>query len=203
MLGYEGVLGLEQSKAGARDNPEHHTTLPFTRMLAGPMDYTPGAFRNVTREEFVPRMEMPMVQGTRAHQLAMFAVYQAAFQMVADWPKAYENDPSFQFIKDVPATWDETRVLNGKPGEFVTIARRSGKNWFLGSMTNWDAREVDVPLDFLGNGSYSAEIYADAADADTRPQSIHMEKLGVDGKSHLHAKLAPGGGYAVRFVPKR
>ena len=104
ILGYEGVLGLEQSKAGARDNPEHHTTLPFTRMLVGPMDYTPGAFRNVTREEFAPRMEMPVVMGTRAHQLAMFAVYQAAFQMVADWPKAYENDPSFQFIKDAPAS---------------------------------------------------------------------------------------------------
>lgn len=203
ILGYEGVLGLEQSKAGARDNPEHHTTLPFTRMLVGPMDYTPGAFRNVTREEFAPRMEMPVVMGTRAHQLAMFAVYQAAFQMVADWPKAYENDPSFQFIKDAPASWDETHVLNGKPAEFVTIARRRGKDWFLGSMTNWDPRELDLPLNFLGSGSYTAEIYADAPDSDAHPQNIHIEKLTVDRNSHLHPKLAPGGGFAVHFIPKQ
>jgi alpha-glucosidase len=203
VLGYEGVLGLEQSKAGARDNPEHHTTLPFTRMLVGPMDYTPGAFRNVTREAFAPRMEMPVVMGTRAHQLAMFAVYQAAFQMVADWPKAYENDPSFQFIKDAPASWDETHVLSGKPAEFVTIARRRGKDWFLGSMTNWDPRELDLPLNFLGGGSYTAEIYADAPDSDAHPQNIHIEKLTVDRNSHLHPKLAPGGGFAVHFVPKQ
>jgi alpha-glucosidase len=202
VLGYEGVLGLEQSKAGARDNPEHHTTLPFTRMLAGPMDYTPGAFRNVTHEEFTPRMEMPVVMGTRAHQLAMFAVYQAALEMVADWPKAYENDPSFQFIKDAPATWDETRVLNGKPAEFVTIARRRGEEWFLGSLTNWDPRELDLPLSFLGGGNYTAEIYADVPDADTHPQNIHIEKQIVDRNSLLHAKLAPGGGYAVHFLPK-
>lgn len=202
VLGYEGVLGLEQSKAGARDNPEHHTTLPFTRMLVGPMDYTPGAFRNVTREEFVPRMEMPVVMGTRAHQLAMFAVYQASFQMVADWPKAYENDPSFQFIKDAPATWDETRVLNGKPAEFVTIARRHSKDWFLGSLTNWDAREFDLPLSFLGPGSYTAEIYADAPDSDAHPQNIHIEKQTVDRSSRLHPKLAPGGGYAVHLTPR-
>jgi alpha-glucosidase len=203
VFGYEGVLGLEQSKAGARDNPEHHTTLPFTRMLAGPMDYTPGAFRNVSREEFVPRMEMPMVMGTRAHQLAMYAVYQAAFQMVADWPKAYENDPSFEFIKDVPATWDETRVLNGRPGEFVTIARRRGDEWFLGSLTNWDARDLDLSLSFLGNGSYTAEIYADGPGADAHPQNFHIEKQTLNRTSHLTAKLAPGGGYAARFVPKQ
>ena len=203
ILGYEGVLGMEQSKAGMRDNPEHHTTLPFTRMLAGPMDYTPGAFTNVTREEFMPRMESPMAQGTRAHQLAMYAVYQAAFQMVSDWPKAYEGEPAFEFIKAAPATWDETRVLNGRPGEFVTIARRRGQEWFLGSMTDWSARELDLPLDFLGNGPYSAEIYADAADADTHPKNLRIEKQTVDRKTHLNANLAPGGGYAVRLVPKK
>lgn len=202
VMGYEGVLGMEQSKAGARDNPENHTTLPFTRMLAGPMDYTPGAFRNVTRDEFVPRPELPVVMGTRAHQLAMYAIYQAAIQMVSDWPKAYEGDPSFEFIKDAPATWDETRVLNGKPGEFVTIARRRGKEWFLGSITNWNAREIDLPLDFLGLGNFTAEIYADAADSDARPTDVKIEKRSVDRQAHLFAKLAPGGGYAVRFVPK-
>lgn len=203
VLGYEAVLGLEQSKAGSRDNPEHHTTLPFTRMLAGPMDYTPGAFRNVTREEFVPRSELPVVMGTRAHQLAMYAIYQAAIQMVADWPKAYEGDPSFEFIKAAPATWDETRVLNGRPGEFVTIARRHGAEWFLGGITNWDARELDLPLTFLGTGTFIAQIYADASDADLQPKNVRIEQQSVDRNSHLTAKLAPGGGYAVRFVPKQ
>jgi alpha-glucosidase len=202
VMGYEGVLGLEQSKAGGRDNPEHHTMIPFTRMLAGPTDYTPGAFRNVTREEFVPRMESPVVMGTRTHQLAMYAVYQAGIQMVADWPKAYEGEPAFEFIKAVPATWSETRVLNGRPGEFVTIARRHGKEWFLGSMTNWNARELDLPLDFLGSGNFMAEVYADAPDADVHPKNVRIETKTVDRNSHLMAKLKPGGGYAVRFVPK-
>ena len=152
VLGYEGVLGMEQSKAGARDNPDHRATLPFTRMLAGPIDYTPGAFRNVTREEFQPRMESPMVMGTRAQQLAMYVVYQAAFQMVADAPQAYAGQPEFEFIRAVPATWDETRVLGGRPGKNATIARRHGKEWFLGSLTNWSARQLDLPLDFLGSG---------------------------------------------------
>jgi alpha-glucosidase len=116
VLGYEAVLGMENAKAGTRDNPDYHTMIPFTRMLAGPMDYTPGAFNNSTREEFMPRMESPMAMGTRAHQLAMYAVFQAAFQMVSDTPKAYEDQPEFDFIRNAPASWDEVRVLNGKPG---------------------------------------------------------------------------------------
>jgi alpha-glucosidase len=201
VLGYEGVLGMEQSKAGSRDNPDHHTTLPFTRMLAGPMDYTPGSFHNVMRDEFVPRMESPMTMGTRAHQLAMYAVYQAAIQMVADWPKVYEGQPAFEFIRNTPATWDETRVLNGRPGEFITITRRHGKEWFLGSLTNWDARQLNLPLDFLGAGEFTATIYSDAPDADKHPEIVQVEKKVVTRASHLEAKLAPGGGYAVRFVP--
>lgn len=201
VLGYEGVLGMEQSKAGSRDNPDHHTTLPFTRMLAGPMDYTPGSFHNVMRDEFVPRMESPMTMGTRAHQLAMYAVYQAAIQMVADWPKVYEGQPAFEFIRNTPATWDETRVLNGRPGEFITITRRHGKEWFLGSLTNWDARQLNLSLDFLGAGEFTATIYSDAPDADKHPEIVQVEKKVVTRASHLEAKLAPGGGYAVRFVP--
>src|SRR6185436_17666596 len=112
IMSYEAVLGMEHSKGGARDNPEHHVMLPFTRMLAGPMDYTPGGFDNVTREEFTNRMDRPMVMGTRAHHLAMYAIYEAAFQMVSDCPQNYEGQPSFDFIKAVPAAWDETRVIS-------------------------------------------------------------------------------------------
>jgi alpha-glucosidase len=201
VLGYEAVLGMEQSKAGMRDNPDHHVTLPFTRMLAGPIDYTPGSFHNVTREDFIARMESPMTMGTRAHQLAMYAVYEAAFQMVSDSPQSYENQPAFQFIRDVPAAWDETHVLDGKPGEFVTIARRHGKDWFLGSMTNWDSRNLDLALGFLGSGSYVATIYADAEGAAKNPTNVCIERQTVTRASHLQAVLAPGGGVAVKFSP--
>jgi alpha-glucosidase len=201
VLGYEGVLGMEQSKAGARDNPLHRVTLPFTRMLAGPMDYTPGGFDNVTEADFMPRPQHTMVMGTRAQQLAMYVVYQAAFQMVSDSPKAYEDQPAFDFIRHAPATWDETKVLDGEPGEFITIARRSGQNWFAGSMTNWTARDLDLPLSFLGPGRYTAEIYADASDAAQYPKSVSIQKKIVDRNARLAIKLSPGGGYAVRFVP--
>jgi alpha-glucosidase len=131
----------------------------------------------------------------------MYAVYEAPFQMVSDHPSAYEDQPAFEFIKSVPATWDETHVLSGEPGEFVTIARRHGKEWYLGSMTNWNRRDLDIPLDFLGSGKYRAEIYGDASDADQLPKNVSIQKKQVDRSTHLQAQLAPGGGYAVRFVP--
>jgi alpha-glucosidase len=201
VLGYEAVLGMEQSKVGTRDNPEHRTMLPFTRMLQGRMDYTPGGFDNVTRDAFMPRSVHPQVMGTRAQHLAMYVVYEAPFQMVSDTPKAYEDQPAFEFIRRCPATWDETKVLNGRPAEYVTIARRSGETWYLGAMTNWDARELNVPLQFLGPGKYTAEIYADADDAAEYPKNVSVRKETVDAGTSLRLKLAPGGGYAVRFVP--
>jgi alpha-glucosidase len=166
------------------------------------MDYTPGGFDNVTESDFVPRSLHPMVMGTRAQQLAMYVVYQAPFQMVSDSPKAYEDQPAFEFIKHAPATWDETKVLNGQPGEYLTVVRRSGHDWFLGSMTNWNARELDLPLNFLGAGRYTAEIYADAPDAGQYPKGVSIQKKIVERGTRLAVKLAPGGGYAVRFVPQ-
>lgn len=203
VLGYEAVLGMEQSRAGGRDNPGHRVTLPFTRMLAGPMDYTPGGFDNVTEADFAARAPHPMVMGTRSAQLAMYVIYEAPFQMVSDTPKAYQDQPAFEFIKHAPATWDETKVLDGLPGESITIARRKGDEWFLGSMTNWTGHEVEVPLTFLGSGSYTAEIYADAPDAAQYPKSVSVRKQTVDSSTKLEIKMAPGGGYAVRFVPVR
>ena len=144
-----------------------------------------------------------MTMGTRAHQLAMYAVFQAAFQMVADSPQSYEGQPAFEFIRNVPATWDETRVLNGRPCEFVTIARRLGKEWFLGSLTNWSGRQMELGLDFLGSGDYEATIYADAADAEQRPTNVRIGRKIVNRGSKLQATLASGGGYAVRFVPAK
>jgi alpha-glucosidase len=201
VLDYEAVLGLENNKAGRRDGPVNRTTFPFTRMLSGPMDYTPGGFDNVTREEFVARDKSPMVMGTRAQQLALYVVFDAPLAMVSDAPSAYANQPSFRFIREVPTSWDATRALNGEPGEFVTIARRHGGEWYLGSITNWTARDVRVPLDFLGNGRYSAEIYEDAADSAENPKHVVMKQETVQKGNTLTLRLAGGGGCAIRFVP--
>jgi alpha-glucosidase len=199
VMGYEAVLGMEQSKAGARDNPESHLTLPFTRMLAGPMDYTPGGFRNVTRADFEPRGTLPMVMGTRAHHLAMYAVYFAPFQMVSDCPQAYDNDPSFNFIKDCPASWDETRVLAGDVVHDIAIARRHGDDWFLGVMNAGPARELDIPCNFLSSGPYTTDLYSDAPDSDRAPTHIHIESRTLTSADKLTIPLSPDGGFAAHF----
>ncbi len=201
IMGYEAVGGMEQSKAGARDNPDHRVTIPFTRMLAGRMDFTPGGFDNVTRDDFLPRQTHPVVMGTRAQQLAMYVVYESPFQMVSDCPQAYAGQPEFQFIKDVPATWDETRALNGVPGEYVTIARRSARDWFVGSMCNWTPRDLTVPLTFLPEGRFEAVIYSDGADADRSPKQVRIETRRVKKADILKLHLAPGGGCAIRLRP--
>ena len=203
VLGYEAVLGMEQSRAGMRDNPDHRATLPFTRMLAGSMDYTPGGFDNVTKGDFMARGKHVMVLGTRAQQLAMYAIYDAPFQMVSDTPGAYKDQPAFEFIHHAPATWDDTKVLGGRPGEYILMARRKGNEWFVGSLTNWESRDLDIPLSFLGSGKYTAEIYADAPDADRYPKGVSVRKQVVDRNMRLKAHLAPGGGYALRLVPVR
>jgi alpha-glucosidase len=192
---------MENSKWSARDTPVHRTTLAFTRALNGPMDYTPGAFGNATEDSFVARSFRPMNLSTRAHQLALYVVFFAPFQMVADAPQAYENQPAFQFIEVVPAAWDETRVIEGSPAENITIARRSGKDWYVGSITNWSPRSVNLPLNFLGGGAYTAEIYQDARDAGQNPQHVTIEKKKVRQHDTLHLDLQSGGGCAIRFTP--
>lgn len=201
VMGYEAVLGMEYSKWSERDDPVHRTTLPFTRLLNGPMDYTPGGFGNATEAEFIPRNLRPMVLGTRCQQLALYVIDFDPFQMVSDAPQAYADQPAFQFIRDVPAAWDETRVLDGYPSESVTIARRSGQDWYLGAITNWTPRDLTLRLNFLGAGRYTAEIYQDGADADRFPQHVSIDKKAVQQGDTLHIHLAPGGGCAIRFAP--
>ncbi len=202
VLGYEAIMGMEYSKWSGRDNPVHRTTTAFTRLLTGPMDYTPGGFRNATLDQFIARGRFPMVLGTRAQQLALYVIDFVGIQMVSDAPSAYAGQPAFQFIRDVPVTWDETRVVNGFPAKYVTIARRNGKDWYLGSITNWDARDLNVPLSFLGDGQYTAEIYQDGTDANQNPQHVSIEKKKVRQGDTLTLHLAQGGGCAIRFVRK-
>ncbi|MGD0410616.1 MAG: glycoside hydrolase family 97 protein [Verrucomicrobiota bacterium] len=200
VLTREGVMGEEYNRWSARVTPKHNVTLAFTRMLAGPMDYTPGSMDNVTVEDFVPR-SAPMVMTTRTHQTALFVVFESELQMVGDFPTAFDGLKELDFLKAVPTSWDETRVLNGVPGKYITIARRSGKDWFVGGITDWDARELDVPLLFLAGGRYIAEIYADGPNAAAQPKESAVEKRQVNSSTVLKLRLAPGGGIAIRLVP--
>jgi alpha-glucosidase len=201
VLTREGVLGLEYNKWSGRVTPEHNVMLAFTRLIAGPMDYTPGGFLNVTREEFQPRNIHPMVMGTRAHQTALFVVYLSPFEMVSDHPEAYRGQKELKFLSAVPATWDETRVITGKVGEYIAVARRKGREWFIGSIAGRNGVELDLPLEFLGAGQYTAEIYADAPDADQHPTNTVVTEKKVNRSGLLHVKMAPGGGQAVRVRP--
>ncbi len=147
----EGVLGLEQSKWGDLASPDNAVTFPFMRMMAGPVDYTPGAMLNATKADFKPVFNRPTSQGTRCQQLAMYVVYESPLQMLADSPSNYRREPeSLAFMAGVPTVWDETKVLSAAVGEHILVARRSGTTWYVAAMTNWSARDLEVPLSFLG-----------------------------------------------------
>lgn len=197
----EGVMGKEYLKWSARTSPVHNATLPFTRMLAGPLDYTPGAFGNSNREKFIARNSQPMGLGTRAHELALYVVLESPLMMVSDYPEHYAGQHDFEFIKQVPVTWDEIRVLNGRPMENITVARRSGKDWYIGSITNWSERSVQVPLNFLGEGKYTAEVYADAPDAATNATHTAFTTQAVDKSTVLDVHMVSGGGNAIWIHP--
>jgi len=197
----EGVMGKEYLKWSARTTPVHNTTLPFTRMLAGPLDYTPGAFGNANREAFIARNTQPMGLGTRAHELALFVVLESPLMMVSDYPEHYAGQHDFEFIMQVPSTWDEIRVLDGRPMENITVARRNGKDWYIGSITNWDARTMQLPLSFLGEGKYKAEIYADAPDAATNATHTAFTTQQVDKSTVLDVHMVSGGGNAIWIHP--
>lgn len=197
----EGVMGKEYLKMSARTTPAHNATLPFTRMLAGPMDYTPGAFTNSNRENFVVRNFMPMGLGTRAQELALYVVLESPLQMVSDYPENYEGQQAFDFIKQVPATWDQVHVIGGKPMEWISLARRSGQSWYVGSLTNWDERDIKAPLSFLGEGKYVAEVYADAPDSAEQATHTAISKMPVDRTTVLNIHMVSGGGNAIWIHP--
>lgn len=207
MMTREGACGQEFDAWGGVENnkPDHTTILPFTRLLSGPMDYTPGIF-NVTYPEY---RQNNRVSTTIAKQLALYVIIYSPLQMAADLPENYEARPEpFQFIKDVPADWDETRVLDASIGDFVTIARkdRRSDDWYVGSITDENARTVKIGLDFLDRGRrYVAEIYRDADDADwkTNPQAVTIESVVVTYTSELAIRLATSGGVAIRIRPAR
>jgi alpha-glucosidase len=200
VLTREGVRGLEHVKWSAHPTPEHNVTLPFIRMLAGPMDYTPGAMLNATEEQFKPVFDRPMSLGTRVHQMAMYVVYESPLQMLADSPSHYVREAECTaFMVEVPTVWDETRVLAARVGDFVAVARRRADTWYVGAMTDWDPRDLTLDTGFLEQGAWSAEIFRDGRNAGRNPQDYRKAVLDIQAGDPLEIHLAPGGGWVARL----
>ena len=202
LISTEGVRGMEWSKWSAETDPDHDVTLPFTRMVLGPMDYTPGAMINASKSAFRAINSRPMSQGTRCHQLAMYVVFESPLQMLSDSPSNYLREPEImEFLGPVPSVWDETKVLDGKIAQYVAVARRNGKDWYVGAMTNWSPRELEIDFSFLPEGNFTLQAYQDGVNADRMGSDYKMSKTQVNRGTKLKIKLAPGGGWAARIIP--
>jgi alpha-glucosidase len=202
LISTEGVRGLEWSKWSAETDPPHTVTLPFTRMFLGPMDFTPGAMLNAQKANFAAIHERPMALGTRCNELAMYVVFESPLQMLSDSPSNYLREPeTMEFLKAVPSEWDESKALDGKVAEYVVVARRSGRDWYVGAMTNWTARELELDLSFLPAGNFAMEAYQDGVNADRYGSDYKLVKSRVSKTTKLKLKLAPGGGWAARIHP--
>lgn len=191
VLTREGVLGLE-----------HNVTLPFIRMLAGPMDYTPGAMINAQEKNFQVIFTRPMSMGTRCHQLAMYVVYESPLQMLADSPSHYLREKEcLDFLSVVPCVWDETKVLDARVADYIVIARKSGEEWYLEAMTDWTTRKLSVDLTFLPEGGFEAVIFKDGMNASQYGSDYKKEVTPISNQDKLEIKLAPGGGWVARIYP--
>lgn len=208
IVNYEGVKGLENYKWGAFGRPgnpdqlRYDVTIPFIRQVAGPLDYTPGAMLNSTAASYRPSNDAPMSLGTRTHQAAMYVVYDGALQMMADSPTAYDREPDCaDFMAAVPTTFDESRVLDGRVGEYIVTARRKGDVWYVGAMTNGEPRELTLDTSFLTPGrSYDATVMADGVNAAKHPVDYRITRLSsVESGQPVHVSLAPGGGWVAVF----
>ena len=202
VINFEGVKGMENVKWTPNDDvPHYDVTLPFIRMIAGPMDYTPGAMRNATESGFRPINSMPMSQGTRCHQMAMYVVFEAPLQMLSDNPTAYMKEQECtDFIAKVPTTFDKTVALAGNVGEYAAIAREKNNVWYVGAMSNWTERDIEINFSFLGKGNYEAVIFKDGINADRDATDYKKEIIKVTADQKMTIHLAPGGGWAARIT---
>ena len=200
VLNNEGVFGLENAKwaPASTDLVTYDVTIPFIRMAAGPMDYTQGAMRNAAKGAYAPVYSEPMSQGTRCRQLATYIIFESPLNMLCDNPSNYLREKeSLEFIAGIPVIWDETRVLEGKIGEYVTIARRKGANWYIGGLTNWTPRETTLDLNFLGNDKYQAILFKDGINADRSGRDYKREEFELTTDKQIVIQVAPGGGFAL------
>lgn len=194
----EGVMGEEYSKFSNRLTPQHNVTLPFTRMLAGPMDYTPGGFLNVTKKDFKKKTPT-VVMNTRCAELAKFVIYESPYTVVCDHPDHILHQPGADFLQIVHTTWDDIKVLGGYPGEYIALAKRGGDDWYIGAMTNETARRLLLHLDFLPPGSYEMESWEDAKDADQVPTHLEKSTKTIKAGDDLSINMAGSGGYVARL----
>lgn len=204
-INVEGVKGLEWDKiAGNGATPTNAVSIPFIRMFAGPMDYTPGAMENYNRKDWRMIKCRPMSQGTRCQQLAMYVVYYAPLQMLADSPTAYMKEPGYlKFLSGIPTVWDETLPLDGRVGEYVNVARRAGRVWYVAGMTDWNRRAQHLVFDFLDkNIDYVAEVVSDGMNADKVGCDYTMTMKDVKAGDVMDLKMMPGGGYVIKLTPK-
>jgi alpha-glucosidase len=195
----EGILGNEYNRWSARVTPEHKLTLPFTRFLAGPADFTPGGFLNRQPAKFKADGQRAEVQGTRAAELALFVAYDSPLCCVCDHPDHYRDQPGADFLRIVPTVWDDTRVLDGEVGQHLAIARRSGGQWFLGAMTDSNSRDLAVKLDFLGQGKWKLRFWQDAPDSNVNAEHLLTGERVVESRDTLTINLAPAGGWVGVF----
>lgn len=209
IVNYEGVKGLENYKWGTfrasdPDQLRYDVTIPFIRMAAGPLDYTPGAMTNSTAASYRPSNDVPMSLGTRAHQVAMYVVYDGALQMLADSPSAYDREPECaDFMAAIPTVFDETRVISGKVGEYVVVARRAGDTWYVGALTDSNPRQIPIDLSFLPQDiDYNATILSDGVNAAKHPIDFRIQTIKADSRNKLDANLAPGGGWTAILKAK-
>lgn len=205
VINFEGVHGLETMKwsESTVDQVTYDVTIPFIRMLAGPMDYTQGAMKNAIKKNYHPVFAEAMSQGTRCRQLAQYIIFEAPLTMLCDSPSNYEKEEECtEFIASVPTVWDETIALEGKVGEFVTIARRKGEIWYVGSMTNWNNRMVELDLSFLNTGNYQAEIFKDGINAKKIAKDYRKEIVDIPTDKKLEIPLAGGGGCVIKIYKK-
>lgn len=204
VLNYEGVFGLEQVKwTPNMDQVAYDVTMPYIRMLAGPVDYTQGAMRNANRGNYRSVGAEPMSQGTRCHQLAEYVVFESPVNMLCDSPTNYmKEEECLAFIAQIPTVWNETVAVNGEVGKYITIARRSGDEWYVGALTNWAPRQLELDLSFLPAGDYIGEIFRDGANADKVAADYKKQIVDIPADRKLTAILAPGGGYAIRIKKK-
>ena len=200
LISAEGVRGMEWSKWSADSEPKHNVTLPFTRMFLGPMDYTPGAMRNATRATFAAVHDQPMALGTRCQQLAMYVIFESPLQMLSDSPSNYLREPeTMEFLASVPTQWDDTRVLDARIAEYVAVARRNGRDWYVGAMTDWTPRDLEIDLSFLPEGTFTMEAYQDGVNADRNASDYRKTTMQVSRTTKLKLPLASGGGWAARI----
>ncbi len=198
VLNFEGVKGLENNKWSRDITPEHDLTIPFIRMVAGTMDFTPGAMINAQDNNFRIIYSRPMSQGTRCHQIAMYVVYEAPLQMMADNPSNYLKEPECaSFISEIPVTWDETKVLEAKVADYIVVARKKDGIWYLGAMTDWQPREFEIDLSFIDKGNHKIEIMQDGINADKCAIDYKYSTREINRDSAINISLAPGGGWAA------